>query len=520
MLDDLLIGAHLAVRLPGYLYRTIDLEGGSALIRRRIEEREASFLELAQRAIYAQPDSPYRALLEHAGCEPGDLVRLVQHEGVDGALLELLGKGVYLTIDEFKGRRPVQRGSLRLEVDLGLFRNPLSRQHIVSGSGGSRGPRLPVPLDLKNIYDRALHCCLPILARGGAAWRLAVWKVPGGALPTMLQHALIPRTLDRWFLMVDPRRPGINPRYRWSGSMVGWISRLAGRPVPWGECVSLDDPLPIARWLAGVLAEGRRPHLDTFPGAAVELCRAARSAGIDLAGASLSLAGEPLTAARLATIQGMGIDAVSRYSTSESGPLGSGCVAADVADEQHLLDDCHAIIQPGAAAGGALPRDALLVTSLRTSTSLVHLNVAFGDRAVLSERRCGCPLERVGWMRHMSDIRSYEKLTAHGMTFLDSDVIRVLEQTLPARFGGGANDYQLVESAAPDGRPSLILRMHPRLPACREDTVARAFVEALSSGDGAARLMGQVWLDAAAVSVVREAPSVSAGGKILHVVDR
>jgi len=69
VLDDLLSGAHLAVRLPGYLYRTIDLEGGSALIRRRIEEREASFLELTQRAIYAQPDSPYRALLEHAGCD-------------------------------------------------------------------------------------------------------------------------------------------------------------------------------------------------------------------------------------------------------------------------------------------------------------------------------------------------------------------------------------------------------------------------------------------------------------------
>ena len=104
------------------------------------------------------------------------------------------------------------------------------------------------------------------------------------------------------------------------------------------------------------------------------------------------------------------------------------------------------------------------------------------------------------------------------MTFLDSDVIRILEQTLPARFGGGVNDYQLVESAAPDGRPCLILRMHPRLPACREDEVAKAFLEALSSGDGAARLMGQVWLDGAVVSVVREAPAASAGGKILHVV--
>jgi hypothetical protein len=118
--DDLLTGAHLAARLPGYLHRTIDLEHGSALIRQRIEERQASFLELARRAIYAQPHSPYRALLEHVGCEPPDLARLVRDEGLDGALLELLGKGVYLTIDEFKGRRPVERGSLREVTSMGV----------------------------------------------------------------------------------------------------------------------------------------------------------------------------------------------------------------------------------------------------------------------------------------------------------------------------------------------------------------------------------------------------------------
>jgi hypothetical protein len=129
-------------------------------------------------------------------------------------------------------------------------------------------------------------------------------------------------------------------------------------------------------------------------------------------------------------------------------------------------------------------------------------------------------LEQLGWLRHLSAIRSYEKLTAHGMTFLDSDVIRVLEQTLPARFGGGPNDYQMVESAGPDGAPSLILRMHPRLPICRAQDVARAFVDAIAAGDGAQRLMGQVWLDAGAVKVVREPPAASAGGKILHVVGR
>jgi hypothetical protein len=32
---------------------------------------EATFLELARRAVYERPDSPYRTLLHEAGCERG-----------------------------------------------------------------------------------------------------------------------------------------------------------------------------------------------------------------------------------------------------------------------------------------------------------------------------------------------------------------------------------------------------------------------------------------------------------------
>ena len=520
MFDDLLAGADLARRLPGYLGRVVDFERDCALIRLRLERRAEDFLDLARRAIYAQPRSPYRALLAAAGCELGDLERLVQAEGLEGALAELLRRGVYLTTDELKGRRPVVRGSLRLQVEPRLFRNPLGHQHIVTSSGGSRGQRVPIPLDLDNIYDRALHTLLPLLAQGGAAWELAVWKIPGGALPTLLQYALGPRRPSRWFLMIDPGGAGVHPRYRWSGEVAVWLSRLAGRPLPAAALVSLGDPLPIARWLAAVLTAGGVPHLDTFPGPAVELCRAARAAGIDLSGARLTLPGEPLTAARRATIEATGAVAFSRYSISETGPLGSACLNGVAVDDQHLLDDCHAVIQPGAAGVDVLPAETLLVTSLRQTTSLIHLNVAFGDQATLSERQCGCPLERLGWVRHLAHIRSYEKLTAHGMTFLDTDVIAVLERTLPARFGGGPNDYQLVEAAQSDGRPRLLLRVHPRVPACQPEEVARVFVAALGRQSDTERLMGQVWLDAGAVSVVRELPAVSAGGKILHVVGR
>jgi hypothetical protein len=57
----------------------------------------------------------------------------------------------------------------------------------------------------------------------------------------------------------------------------------------------------------------------------------------------------------------------------------------------------------------------------------------------------------LGWTTHLRDIRSQEKLTAGGMTFLDTDLIRVLEEVLPARFGGAPTDYQLVEEEAEEG---------------------------------------------------------------------
>ena len=96
------------------------------------------------------------------------------------------------------------------------------------------------------------------------------------------------------------------------------------------------------------------------------------------------------------------------------------------------------------SAEARLPPRALLLSSLRASSPLVLLNVSLGDQAFVERRHCGCPLESMGWDLHLHTIRSFEKLTAGGMTFLGSDVIRVMEDVLPGRFGGGPADYQLV----------------------------------------------------------------------------
>jgi hypothetical protein len=270
--------------------------------------------------------------------------------------------------------------------------------------------------------------------------------------------------------------------------------------------------------MATALAEGRTPLLLTYPSPAGRLCRAAMSAGIDLTGAQLCLYGEPLTQARLDIIHRSGAQARALYATMETWRVGDACLQPETADEVHLLDDLHALVQPGTEhVRPGLRPCSLLATSLRPSAPFLLLNASLGDEALITSRRCGCPLQQLGWTTHLSGIRSHEKLTAAGMTFFDTDVIRVLDETLPARFGGGPADYQLVEDEAVDGAPRIRLLVHPRVGPLDAAAVSRIFLNAIGAGNGAHALMARVWNDGEVVTVERRAPMATASGKILHV---
>ncbi len=185
------------------------------MVRERLARREAAFLELVTRTVYADPQSPYRRLLELAGCERGDLERLVRAEGVEGALHVLFRQGVYLTIDEFKGRRAARRGSSTIEVDAARLRNPLSAAHVPTQSGGSGGTASPLVYDVASIRDQAANTLLALEAQGGRDWVKAIWGVSTGSAPVVLRFGTFGRPVARWFVHVNPAAPGIHPRYRW-----------------------------------------------------------------------------------------------------------------------------------------------------------------------------------------------------------------------------------------------------------------------------------------------------------------
>jgi len=515
---DAAVGVRFLARLPGFLRRPINPAEAESIIRRRHAERADDFLAIARRAVYAHPESPYRALLGHAGCEYGDLERLVRGEGLEEALRVLCREGVFLTVSELKGRCPVARGQLRFELGPTGLRNPASASHFPAQSGGSRGPSAALTVDLGFVGDVAADLAASLDARGAAGWWHAYWDVPGGTIRPILASAKAGHVPRRWFALVDAVRCDLHPRYRWSARALHWGGRLAGVPLPAPEHVPLRDPLPVVRWMRGVLATGHTPLLLTYVSPALRVCEAARAAGIDLEGARFLLYGEPVTDARLAVIRRMGAKATPLYIATETWRLGEGCLEPKAADDVHLLSDLHALIQPGSDGQRlGLPAQALLMTSLRSSAPLVLLNVSLGDQAVMADRICGCPLERLGWTTHLHSIRSYEKLTAGGMTFLDTDVVHVLEEVLPARFGGLPMHYQLVEGPADDGRPRVWLLVDPAVGPVDPEAVASAFLEAIGRGAGAERIMSVVWSDARLLRVERRPPVATASGKILHL---
>jgi len=505
--------------LPACLRRPLTPEIARAILSARLARREADFLALVRGAVYDNPGSPYRQLLELAGCQYGDLAGLVGREGLEGALAHLYRQGVYLTIDELKGRRPTVRGSATLSIQPAQVRNPLVGFHLPTQTGGSRGARMLVPVDLSSVRDRAVNQCLALEARGGGHWLKATWAVPGRIVSGVVRSSSFGAPMARYFSLVDPAEADLDPRYRWEVRALRLGSILTGVPLPRPEYVPIADPLPIARWLAGVLRSGRTPHLFTFVSPALRLCQAATQAGIELRGAMATITGEPVTAVRLGLLERAGLRAVSEYGSAEcGGSISHGCLAPEAPDEVHLFDDLHALIPAATPAdGGELPGSAILVTSLRSTAPLILLNVSMGDRAVLTRRRCGCPLEELGWTTHLHTIRSFEKLTAGGMTFLDTDVIRVLEEVLPARFGGGPTDYQLAEEDGADGQPRLRLVVHPAVGPLDADALIEAFLAEVGSGAGAERVMAIQWRMARLLEVERRPPRATASGKILHL---
>ncbi len=508
-------GAGFLDGLLHHLRRPVTLDQARAALAARRAHRDANFLAVTRHAIFETPRSPYRRLLRHAGCEYGDLVRLVRVDGVEGALAVLFREGVYLTAAQVRGDAPVLRGPMRLTVGPRQLRSPswLVPSPMIGPGGRPTSTRVSIYRAL--IQDLVVNAHLTLEARGGTAGRHGLWGFPDDAwLLWAVRFWSTGSRLVRWFSRLDPGTSPF-PLHRWVARVVPRLTRWAGVPLPPLEHAALAAPAPIVDWLASELRAGRRPHLVASPSSTVQLCRLSRERGVELTGAEFTLTGEAVTPARLASIRSTGAAAVPSYGAKEAGILAYGCLQPAEADELHFYDDSFAWIRAGAHGGaGDLPDDALLVTALNRSWPYVTLNVSLGDRAMVTARRCGCPLEGLGWTWHLHTVRSFEKLKVGGLT-QPGPVVRLIDELLPARFGGTPSDYQLVvHDEVVDGQERFSLLVRPTL---GEIDAAVVKTMAVASLTEAGAPVASLWREPRWLTVERAAPRTTVRGKILHV---
>lgn len=517
--DDLRVGLRFFAALPRFLRTPLSLDAMRAIVSERRARRARALIDTVTLAC-ALPGSPYARLFAHAGLDPAGVGPMVRRDGVEGTLATLLAAGVCLTSDEFKGRAPVVRGSLAFTVDPAALVNPRATVHGVSESSGSRGARTPVPIDLAAIRDHAVNTAVSLDAHGGTGWRHAHYGIPGGTSVTNpLEFAKAGHPPVRGYTSVDPASRELHPRYRLGARALRLASLLSGVPLPVPEYAPLDDPAPIVRWLREELDAGRTPHVWTYASSAVRICQAATDSRVDIAGARFTCGGEPTTAARRAAIEATGAFALPRMGTTETDILSYACARHEAPDDMHFFDDRHALIAPDAeSVRGGMPADAMVLTSLLPTAPILLVNVCMGDRATVVRGDCGCGLARDGWTVRIRDVRSFEKLTAGGMTLLDADVVRVLDDVLPARYGGRTGDWQVVERHdGAGGRPEVLLVVDPAVGALDDAAVVDAFLEAIGGGDSGERMMQMQWRTGGVVRLVRERPMRTVSGKILHV---
>lgn len=499
----------------------ITREEAERRIREQLGRREQSFLALVDRVLLGPHVTPYQALFVAAGLERGDVEQLVRDDGLEGALGKLRDAGVYVTLDEFKGRVPIERQGVSLPADADVFDNPHLRRHLVAATGGTRGARRRVSVDLDLLEHEAAHQLVVREAFASRGRPFAVWRpVPPSAsgINNCLRQAKIGEPVLAWF---NSYRWSLAPEelsFRLFTATTVALSRLGPGRIAAPEHCPPGDAERVARWLAAHRARGRPAVLDTQAALGVRVCSVALERGIDLEGTLVGVGGEPFTAGKAAAFAAAGARVFCAYAMAETGRIALSCSEPEAPDDMHLLADKLAVVQRDRVLAGGHTVPALHFTALLPSAPKLMINVESDDYAVVGDRPCGCPFGRLGLTTHLREVRSFEKLTAEGIHFLGSDLVELVDRVLPARFGGGPADYQLVEEEEA-GLPRVSIVARPGLGPLDEEAVLRTVLDHLGALPRN-RLMVDVWRTGGTLQVVRREPHVSTTGKILplHLV--
>ncbi|HEY2990317.1 MAG TPA: hypothetical protein VGL11_21560 [Candidatus Binatia bacterium] len=515
-----------AAGLRDFLRHTVSLEEARAIVRRRMAERENNFLRLLERGIFGYPRSPYLPLLKLAGCEMGDLRNMVRAHGLEGTLGALRRAGVYVTFEEFKGKIPIVRNGQTIPVRARDFDNPYLNHYYSAETGGTTGAGTRIAIDLDHLAADTPFNMLALDAQGVLNAPKAIWRgvLPDGSgLNYVMRGAKMSRLPEKWFTPItrEDYKPAV--KYRLATRAIALAGRLSGVPIPRPEPITFREPGAIARWARDALLVEGRCLIFCLVSNALRVCVAAQKLGIDLTGATFEVGGEPPTISKANTIAISGARCYPTYHFGECGRVGMGCARPVDGNDVHFFKDGLAVIQhPRQVPGFDLTVQAFCFTTLLPTVPKLMLNTEIDDYGVIETRSCGCPLEDYGYSEHIREIRSFRKLTGEGVTLVGSEIEAILEEILPARFGGSPLDYQLLEEEDEKGFTKLSLLVSPAVAITDETAVIRTLLEALGRQNVAGGLTRAIWGQAKTLRIKRMEPLPTARGKLmpLHLIQR
>lgn len=512
--------------IPHYvrLAKAMSVEDAKSAIRKRLQNREQMFLEMVEDCIFGQASSPYHPLLKAAGCEFGDIRQLVAGRGLEETLRHLRREGIFFTFEEFKGRQQVERSGVSFELQPIHFRNHKAKRHVSTRTGGSTGPPVRSWMSLDQREFRVPTCVAVFAAHDLVGVRAAIFD--NAELSSIIQTM----GLATWGPILEKRfvprgrLTRINAiRFEIVRGSIGAAVRSAGGRFPKFEFVDHQDVVPIADWVHTTLRKHGRALVYASVSASVRIAGAAAENGIALDGAVFMGNDEPATPAKVREITRGGAKWIPVYGSHETGYCADGCANPVDGSDVHLMSDRVAVVQhPRVVPGSSLQVGAFNFTSIWAHAPLVLLNVELDDFGVIEKRNCGCELQEVGYDTHLREIYSFQKLTGEGVTLVGNDMVRILEEVLPSRFGGTSLDYQLMEEEDEQSLTRMSLLIHPRIEIADEGLVIKTILDELKSGDSATSMAGTVWAQSGTFRIRRLEPIGTSGGKLLplHVSRR
>jgi phenylacetate-coenzyme A ligase PaaK-like adenylate-forming protein len=257
---------------------------------------------------------------------------------------------------------------------------------------------------------------------------------------------------------------------------------------------------------------------DTSASGATRICLEAKRYDLDISGTVFEVGSEPYTPAKARVVADANARAIDRYSASEFGTTGLGCAASSQVDDMHLVTDKVIVTSRNKVldeSGAQVP--VLIFTTLLGNCPKIMINAESGDYGHLEERDCGCLLADVGFKTHVLGVHGYDKLTSEGVTFMGTELYRLVEEVLPSRFGGNPIDYQLVEQEDEHGLPRVQVLVSPSVGTIDEQAVVTTVLDALKGYDryGRGRFMADQWRQGRTLQIVRRVPYEAGSRKIL-----